>query len=139
MRRLALLLLLCAFAAVGCRGRTPVYAAADDIVTGYTLDQVELIGPTEGRSTRVRVLGIGWGPPKSFMEAQIEALEKVDGELLFDSVRYDGRRGIVIPVGQLISLFVPSFGVHDVPLVVQEIWYVQGMAARYTGPRPAAD
>lgn len=30
---------------------------------------------------------------------------------------------------------MPDFGIHDVPIVVQEIWYVQGIGARYTGKR----
>jgi len=137
VRRLAIGIVLLLLVSAGCRGRVPVYAAADDITTAYTLDQVELLGPTEGTSTRIRVFGIGFGPPKSFMEAQIEALEKVDGELLFDSIRYDGHRGMVIPLGQILSLFFPGIAVTDLPVVVQEIWYVQGMAARYTGRRAA--
>ena len=92
----------------------------------------------EGSSRRVRVFAIAFGEPKSFMDAQRQALDQVGGELLFDSVRYDGRRGIVIPLGQILSLFVPGVSVTDVPVVVEEIWYVQGMAARYTGRRPRA-
>ena len=60
-----------------------------------------------------------------------------DSSGLFDSVRYDSQRGVVLPFGALISLFLPDFGIHDVPIVVQETWYVQGVAARYTGKRAA--
>jgi hypothetical protein len=135
MRRALILLALGSLLALGCRGRTPVYVAADDITTAYSLDQVELLGPTEGQSSRIRVFGLSFGEPKSFMRAQTEALEKVGGELLFDTVRYDGSRGIVLPFGTLLSLVIPDIGITDVPVVVQEIWYVQGMAARYIGKR----
>ena len=43
----------------------------------------------------------------------------------------------MLPLGTLISLFLPDFGIHDVPIVVEEILYVQGMAARYTDKRAA--
>jgi hypothetical protein len=86
-------------------------------------------------STRRRVLFLSFGPPKSFLEAELDALKKVDGEILLDRVRYTGRTGVVVPIGSLIRMFFEGFPDVDMPVWVTEIWYVEGIAAKYRGPQ----
>ncbi len=123
---------------VGCRGRQPVFIDRDDVQTSYRLDDVELLGPVEGTSTRRRVFFLSFGPSKSFLQAELDALEKVDGDILVDRVRYTGKEGVIVPFGSLIRIFFQGFPDTDIPIYVKEIWYVQGIAAKYKGPRPGA-
>jgi len=136
MRRVVSWALIACLAAglVGCRGRQPVFIDRDDVQTSYRLDHLELLGPVEGTSTRRRVLFVSFGPPKSFLQAELDALKTVDGEILMDRVRYTGREGVVVPFGSLIRMFFAGFPDTDIPIYVKEIWYVQGIAAKYTGP-----
>jgi hypothetical protein len=60
----------------------------------------------------------------------------VDGEILLDRVHYTGKQGFIVPIGSLIRVFFEGFPDTDIPIYVKEIWYVQGIAAKYTGPRP---
>ena len=82
----------------------------------------------------MRVLGLGFGPPKSFQDAELDALARNDSELLLDRVRYTGRTGVVIPIGTLMQLFFASFPEVDVPIFTREIWSVYGLGARYRPP-----
>jgi hypothetical protein len=136
MRRVFSWALIACLAAgvVGCRGRQPVFLDRDDVQTSYKLDHVELLGPVEGMSTRRRLLFLSFGPPKSFLQAEQEALKTVDGEILLDRVRYTGKKGVIVPIGSLIRVFFEGFPDVDMPIWVTEIWYVEGIAAKYKGP-----
>jgi hypothetical protein len=108
----------------------------DDVQTSYRLDQLELPGPVEGTSTRRRAFFLSFGPPKSFLQAELDALKTVDGEILLDRVRYTGMQGFIVPIGSLIRMFFEGFPDVDLPVWVTEIWYVQGIAGEYRGPKP---
>jgi len=115
-----------------------VFIDRDDVQTSYRLGHLELLGPVEGTSTRRRVLFLSFGPSKSFLQAELDALKTVDGDILVDRVRYTGKQGFIVPIGSLIQVFFEGFPDIDIPVWVTEIWYVQGIAAKYKGPRPGA-
>lgn len=132
---LAIALLLAMLVSFGCRGRQPAFASNSSLTTDYVIEHLEIVGPTEGQSTRTRIAFFTFGAPKSFLEAEQAALEANGSELLIDRIRYTEREGVVIPLGAFLRWFFPSFPDLDMPLWVEEIWRVQGVGARYVGPR----
>ena len=134
IRRHRVLLVLCLLGAFGCYGRVPHMVTTGKLKTTYTIDELELQGPTEGVSQRWRVLFISWGERKSFLEAERRALAKTDSDILIDRVRYTGYTGLVLPLGTVVGWLFPGTPAFDVPLVAQENWYAGGVGARFRDP-----
>ncbi len=139
MIRLALVaLLLCATVVAGCRGRQPATISSGKLKTTYSIEDLELQGPTEGKSTRWRFLFFPFGEPKSFLDAEREALARTNSDILIDRVRYTGMEGVLLPLGEILSWFVPELPDFDVPIAVRETWYVGGVGATFRDPRRRA-
>ena len=125
---------LCLSLLPACRGRQPGTISTGKLKTTYSIDEIEIQGPTEGRSSRHRVLFIPFGEPKSFLRAERLALEKTDSDILVDRVRYTGTEGLLVPVGEILSWFLPGTPDFNIPLFVKETWYVGGVGAKFRDP-----
>ena len=106
------------------------------ITTDYLIEHLEILGPTEGRSTRIRMLGwITLGPPKSLLEAERHALDAVEATLLVDRVRYTGRDDVMLAelaAGSVIAGTFTRSGTRSAPV----LWCQERIAA-LAGKKPA--